>query len=691
MNKVLPFLLPQFQRLAQVSYSSGCTFFALLCIMLLFVGHGMHVWRVPYLERVDAWIYDARLLAQAQPTPHPDIVIVDVDEKSLSAFGRWPWTRGILVGLVDRLTQEQQVAAVGFDMVFAEPESPGADAAFAHALMAQPVVLGYYFTSDRGGHASGSLPQPVFATLAQDAQDFQIHNWTGYGGNLSTLIDAAPQAGFFNAISDPDGLIRSAPLMTEYQGQYYESLALGLYRRYLAQKHRDTALSSTRPTALPNITPRLPDAHGNHTNYRHISHLDITGADWTQTVPVDESVAMLVPYRGRGGVGGGSFRYISAADVLQNKLPALSLKNKVVLIGSSAPALEDLRATPFGGAYPGVEVQANLIAGLIDGNSANKPDFAMGFDLFQLLTLGLLLLVVLPRLSATWAMLTTLAILAGLWFFHRWAHYELGWVLPLASSLGFVFCAYLAHSSLGFWVEGQRRRHLTQLFGSYVSPHWVSQMVHSRNRYSMQASHQVLTVMFCDMRGFTKLAGGMAPLALQALLNDIFSRLSEVIQAHGGTIDKYMGDCVMAFWGAPEVQSDHAARAVRCAIDLQAAMRDYNQRRPNLVPIQMGIGINTGMMCVGDMGSKVRRSYTVIGDAVNLASRLEGLCKTHNAALIVSAATKAAAATFWQNARDDGGWDWIDLGSATIDGGTTSIHIFTLSFPTFTASAHHEI
>jgi adenylate cyclase len=683
MINVLPFLLRRLRRLRWPLPS----FWALVCVMLLFVGHGMHIWRVPYLERLDAWIYDARLLAQVQPNPHPDVVIVDIDEKSLAALGRWPWTRGVLATLIDQLTQEQQVAAVGFDMVFAEPEGPGADAAFAKALTNQPVVLGYYFTSDRGGHASGALPQPVLSPLTQSSQDFQIHNWTGYGGNLSTLIKAAPQAGFFNAISDPDGLIRSAPLMTEYQGQYYESLALGLYRRYLAQQHRPDVLPTAAPSQLPNITPRLPDARSNHADYRHISHLDITGAGWTQTVAVDESVAMLVPYRGRGGVGGGSFRYISAIDVLQNKLPPLSLRNKVVLIGSSAPALEDLRATPLGGAYPGVEVQANLLTGLIDGNSANKPDFAMGFDIFQLLALGLLLLVVLPRLSATWAMLATLAILAGLWFFHRWAHYELGWVLPLASSLGLVFCAYLVHSSLGFWVEGRRRRHLTQLFGSYVSPRWVSQMVRSRNRYSMQATHQVLTVMFCDMRGFTKLAGDMAPLALQALLNDIFSRLSEVIQTHGGTIDKYMGDCVMAFWGAPEAQSDHAERAVRCAIALQAAMHDYNQHRPSQARIQMGIGINTGMMCVGDMGSKVRRSYTVIGDAVNLASRLEGLCKTHSAAFIVSAATKAAAAKSWQSAQEDG-WNWIDLGSATIEGSAALVHIFTLSF---SPSVHHEI
>jgi adenylate cyclase len=673
MNNVLPFLWRHLRSLAHSSQA----FLVLLCVMLVFVGHGLHAWRVPYLERLDAWIYDARLLAQAQPTPHPDVVIVDIDEKSLSAFGRWPWTRGLLAGLMERLTQDQQVAAVGFDMVFAEPESPGADAAFARALTAQPVVLGYYFTSDRGGHASGSLPRPVFSPKVQGTQDFQIHNWTGYGGNLRTLIEAAPQAGFINAISDPDGLIRSAPLMTEYQGDYYESLALGLYRRYLAQQ-RFTKV-------LPAVKPRLFDEGAMAANYRHISHLEIASDVGAQSVAVDDAVAMLVPYRGRGGIAGGSFRYISAVDVLQNKLAPGLLKNKIVLIGSSAPALEDLRATPLGGAYPGVEVQANLIAGLIDGNSANKPDFALGFDAFQLLSLSLLLCVLLPRLSASWAVLVTLGLLAGLWFFHQWAHYQLGWVLPLSSSLSLVFCAYLVHSSFGFWREGRRRRQLIDLFGSYVSPRWVSQMVRSTNQYSMQASHQVLTVMFCDMRGFTKLAGNMAPLQLQALLNDIFSRLSDVIQAHGGTIDKYMGDCVMAFWGAPEAQSDHAARAVRCGVALQAAMRDYNLRleqspRHLKEPIQMGIGINTGMMCVGDMGSKIRRSYTVIGDAVNLASRLEGLCKTYSAPIVVSAATKHAAETTSLQMNDAiGSWSWVDLGSATIEGSATSVHIFTLA------------
>jgi adenylate cyclase len=207
-------------------------------------------------------------------------------------------------------------------------------------------------------------------------------------------------------------------------------------------------------------------------------------------------------------------------------------------------------------------------------------------------------------------------------------------------------------------------------------------MVRTRQSYSMQATNQVLTVMFCDMRGFTRLAGQLEPLQLQALLNDIFSRLSLVIQNHGGTIDKYMGDCVMAFWGAPEPQADHAARAVRCALALQVAIQDYNlERGSNLPPVEMGIGLNTGLMCVGDMGSSIRRSYTVIGDAVNVASRLEGLCKTYNVPLIVSAATQQAAQVD-EAALDYGDPSarlaWIDLGSATIEGSSSLAHIYTL-------------
>jgi adenylate cyclase len=264
----------------------------------------------------------------------------------------------------------------------------------------------------------------------------------------------------------------------------------------------------------------------------------------------------------------------------------------------------------------------------------------------------------------------------GLWWLHRTLHYQFALVLPLVSGLAVCVVGFVIHASYGFFQEGKRRKHLVRLFGSYVSPDWVRQMARSQNDYSMQASNQVLTVMFCDMRGFTRLAGEMAPLDLQALLNDIFNRLSSVIQAHGGTIDKYMGDCVMAFWGAPQPQADHAARAVACAQDLIAAVASFNATRAASTPdIQMGIGINTGLVCVGDMGSSIRRSYTVIGDAVNLASRLEGLSKTYQVSVVVSSSTQVAAQA---QKTSDATFAWTDLGSATIEGIASPVHIYTL-------------
>jgi adenylate cyclase len=405
----------------------------------------------------------------------------------------------------------------------------------------------------------------------------------------------------------------------------------------------------------------------------------LTHLGGTEDIPVNANVALLVPYRGKGGPSGGSFRYISAQDVLLGKLPPNTLKGQIALVGSSAPALEDLRVTPMSSVYPGVEVQANLVAALAERHFLSQPDYTLGFEVFQLLALGLLLLLVLPRLSALGAIGLVLTLLAALWLIHDFLFTEWRLVLPSASAFSLGLCAYIAYSSYGFFVEGRRRRRLVRLFGSYVAPERVDQMMRSNQRFSMAASHQVLTVMFCDMRGFTKLAQNLPPLMLQSLLNDIFTKLSAVILQSGGTIDKYMGDCVMAFWGAPEAQSDHAARAVHCAVQLQAALDAYNHGRfladPQSEAIQMGVGLHTGLMCVGDMGSMVRRSYTVIGDAVNIASRLEGLCKIHKVPLVVSRATKQAAEASQLGATL---WAWRALGSATIDGTETAIDIYTL-------------
>ena len=385
-------------------------------------------------------------------------------------------------------------------------------------------------------------------------------------------------------------------------------------------------------------------------------------------LPIDANGSVLVPYRGPGGAEGGSFRYVSAADVLNGKLAAGELKGKIVLVGATAPGLQDLRSTPVGAAFPGVEVHANIISGLLDHRLPEKPDYAAGYDVLVVAIAGLVLAFGLSVVSAARAVLiaaATVAVVVGL---NTWLYVSLGLVLPLAAALVMCAVAVVLNLSWGYFIEARKRRSLARLFGTYVPPQLVQEMLASPGRYTMGAVSKELTVLFCDMRGFTEMSENMAPVALQQFLNRVFSRLTEIISAHRGTIDKYMGDCVMAFWGAPVDMSDHADLAVAAALEMAAAVHAINDehRATGQPPISVGIGINTGVMSVGDMGSTVRRSYTVVGDAVNLASRLESLSGIYGAEVVVSDATRRAAP----------GFVWQELDLVGVKGRAQSVTIF---------------
>jgi adenylate cyclase len=386
-------------------------------------------------------------------------------------------------------------------------------------------------------------------------------------------------------------------------------------------------------------------------NYQGMDRVLLKQGDKSLAIPVDERVATLVPFRGHGGAGGGSFQYISAADVLANRLAPESLKDKIVLLGTTAPGLLDLRVTPMSEAYPGVETHANLISGLLDGNALLRPDYALGYDVAALLLSGLLLAFGLPLLSAIQAVALSVGVIAVLAGLNFWLYLAYGLVLPLASSMAMAVAAFGLNMSYGYFVESRTKRELANLFGTYVPPELVDEMVKDPDAYSMQAANRELTVMFCDMRGFTKMSEKMEPTQLQELLNGVFSKLTSLIRANKGTIDKYMGDCVMAFWGAPVETPDHARLAVKSAMEMARAMRGINLEHQSrgLPDIGIGIGLNTGSMCVGDMGSDIRRSYTVIGDAVNLGSRLEGLSKSYGVDIVVSESTRSLAPDYaWQ-------------------------------------------
>ena len=653
-----------------------------LAVVLL---HSVGAFNLSIIQRLDHIIYDVRLRATMPGTLDDRVVIVDIDEKSLAEVGQWPWGRNRLAELTRELFDGQKIAALGFDVVFAEPDEssglrrlnelarselkdqPGFvekvkslqsvldhDAAFASALEKRPVVLGYYFTSDREGRSSGTLPAPAMARELLQGRAIRFTSWDGFGSNIEQLAKAAPMAGFFNSITESDGVVRSLPLIVEYKGQYYESLSLAMFRLLTGQ---------------PGVAPGFPRERFLSKSYQGLESILLNLSDKrTYAIPVDDRVSSLVPYRGPGGPAGGSFKYVSASDVLGKKLPAGILKNKIVLVGTTAPGLVDSRVTPVSEVYPGVETHANVIAGLMDGRVLVRPDYAVGYDVVLLVVSGLLLAIALPLLSASRAVMLSAGVVVFLFLLNFWLYQSYGLVLPLAGALAMATAAFALNMSYGYFVESRSKRELANLFGTYVPPELVDEMVKDPDSYSMKASNKELTVMFCDMRGFTKMSEKMEPVQLQALLNEVFSRLTGRIRANRGTIDKYMGDCVMAFWGAPVETANHAQLAVAAAVEMSQEIQDINKehRAKGIPEIGIGIGLNTGSMCVGDMGSNIRRSYTVIGDAVNLGSRLEGLSKAYGVDIVVSESTRKLAPEF----------AWEELDKVRVKGKDQAVTIF---------------
>jgi adenylate cyclase len=628
--------------------------------------HACGIVRIGVLQRLDDIIYDARLRATMPATLDERIVIVDLDEKSLAEIGHWPWSRNHMATMVDELFDRQKVVLAGFDVVFAEPDdtsglkrlkqlaqaelrdSPGFaekinqlqatldyDALFAKSLQNRPVVLGYYFTGEHDAPI-GALPPPVMTRDALRGRPIAFTTWRGYGGNIEPLAKAARGGGFFNPMVDGDGVVRAVPLLAEYKDRYYESLALAMFRILMG---------------MPSVEPGFPSDKLIARNYQGLESIKLRLGDKSLAIPVAEGVATLVPYRGPGGVHGGSYRYISAADVVMKRLPPESLKGKIVLIGTTAPGLKDLRVTPVGEAYAGVETHANMISAFLDHKIPVKPDYSLGYDVVILVLAGLTLAFGLPLLSATRAVLLSGAVIGLIVGLNFWLYVGEGLVMPVAAALVMAVTAFALNMSYGYFVESRSKRDLANLFGTYVPPELVDEMVKDPDSYSMTATNKELTVMFCDMRGFTKMSEQMEPTKLQELLNAVFNRLTDIIRSNRGTIDKYMGDCVMAFWGAPVDIPNHAHLAAKTSMEMANAVRKINEehRAKGIPEIGIGIGLNTGMMCVGDMGSEVRRAYTVIGDSVNLGSRLEGLSKAYGVDIVVSESTRRLATEFaWQ-------------------------------------------
>ncbi|MBN3560964.1 CHASE2 domain-containing protein [Aliamphritea spongicola] len=596
------------------------------------------------LERFESDLYDLRLRQFLADDQDPRIVIVDIDEASLAEQGRWPWGRATLANMLNNLFDEYGVAIVGFDMLFAEadrnvpmealqqwldsrPATAGSelseqldslnpDRLFAAALEERPVVLGYVFDRSAQQLKVGDPGSPVAG--AEELAGIPVPRASGVVASLDALQTEGTRNGFIdNPRVDADGVYRRVPLLQEYQSQYYPSLALAMI---LALFEEDQ------------VTP-LTESDGDSAV---LVAVDAAGI----SIPVDNGGSVLVPYRGRQG----SFPYVSATDVINGRASADVLEGAIVLVGTSAAGLLDLRVTPVGSRYAGVEVHANIIAGILDEQINHRPDYTLGVELLQVLLSGLLLSLLIPRTSVLVSGLLTLLWVGMLTGFNLYAWQSLQWVIPLGYSLFLVVLLYLFLQITGYFFETRNIRKLEGQFGQYIPPEVVAELSEQGDAVQLSGESREMTVFFSDIRDFTSLSEQLTPQQLTRMMNIYLTAMTAEIHQRRGTVDKYIGDAVMAFWGAPLEDAAHARHSLQAAMDMLDVLPELNRQlvAEGLPEVSVGMGINTGQMNVGNMGSSFRMAYTVMGDAVNLASRLEGLTKFYNCPLLVSDETAAS-------------------------------------------------
>lgn len=625
-----------------------------LLITLFFAAQSSNWINIPMIELTDGLLYDYRLKLTAPGGVDPRVVIVDIDERSLQepedgGEGRWPWSRDRLAVLNDQLLNHYQVSVVGYDVIFSEEdlssgirslekiakkmgrENPAIaseikglkseldfDGRFAASIKDKPVVLGFSFLPAIDSNQKGELPTPTITTkeLPISAVEPLLRN--GYTANLERLQSSAADGGHLNPMVDSDGVIRRVPMLIRHRNGYFASLSL----------------ASTR-TLLGGLPIGLTFAPGaNAEEFGSLMALNIGGAD----LPVSPELISYIPYRG----GYKSFDYISASDVMNQKIDPKALEGKIVLIGTTAPGLLDLRTTPFSNTYPGVEVHANMIAGMLDGTIKSTPLWVQSANFLAICFLGLLYAILLPWLKALWSVVASLVGLTLILGINFWL-YESGIVFPLAGLLGTVLLLYLFNLAYGYFVGSRSGRLMHALFGQYVPPELVDEMAKDPTHFNMKGESRELTILFSDVRGFTTISEGMDAQTLSEFINAFLTPFTRIVYKTHGTIDKYMGDCIMAFWGAPIPDEEHARDGLISAFEMLAEIENLNKQfiKKGWPPIKVGIGINTGRVSVGNMGSEIRLAYTAMGDAVNLASRLEGITKEYGVDIIIGHETYA--------------------------------------------------
>jgi len=589
-------------------------------------------------------------LAPQSYDPDIPVRVIDIDQESLGRHGQWPWPRTVMRDLLDKLG-ERKAAAVGFDILFAEPDRtsveqivkvlPGSQAArladvagggpsndqqLADALRRSPSVLSTVLVARPGAPA---VPVKAgFAVAGDDPKQF-LPTYTGAERNLPLLEEAARGIGSFNWLPNRDGVVRRVPMFFHVGDVVVPSLTAEVLR--VAQGASTYVIKSSNASG--------ETAFGKSTGLVSVRIGAIE-------LPVDPDGAVTLRFRASNPAA-----FIPAWKVLAGQVDAAEIEGKIVLVGTSAQGLLDLRATPIDEVLPGVELHAMALEHILAGRSLVRLDYALAIEQAVILLLGLLLAFVMPRLPPSAAA----ALGAGVFVainLAGWLAFRYGDRLfdPLYPSLALL----LLTAGITFYIYRQtetQRGEIRAAFGRYLAPDVVADIVADPSRLELGGEVRELSLMFCDVRDFTAISEGLSAHELTQFINELLTPLSDIVLRERGTIDKYMGDAIMAFWNAPLALTDHAARACRAAIDMGKRMDDLNARWQREAAnsgrtfprVRIGIGVNTGECCVGNLGSQQRFDYSAIGDEVNVASRLEGLTKFYGLPALISEKTAKEA------------------------------------------------
>jgi len=571
----------------------------------------LHFANVKFFEILEEKTLDVQFALRGPVKPGPETVIAAIDEKSIHNLGRYPWPRSTWGRVVDQLSEEGAKVIV-FDVLFTEPESVASDDLFQRAIMrSDRVVIPLVFDfKETGFKESGFTNKPIeaiipsaYAVLRNKEVPFDLPKAKMALPPIQRFSAFAKSVAHINVNPDSDGTLRWEMLAIEYQGDYYAPIGLQAARLYRGIPAEQLALDFAGAVQMGDLE-----------------------------IPTDEYGRMLINYRGPEN----TFPIYSISDILDRKLPAGTFKDKIILIGSTAMGVYDLRVTPYSTNMAGIEKHASVVDNLLRGDFLRK---AADLDIPLIFLFTLALGILIPRLGAKAGAALFIALFAayagfvyylfafkGLWF---------GLVYP-ASALLF---GYISQTAYRFFMEERRARDIRKMFSSYVSKRIVDELIRDPSKAKLGGDRKEITVLFSDIRGFTSFSEKHQPEEVVSLLNEYLGAMTTIVFEYEGTLDKFVGDAIMALWGAPIGQPDHAERAARCAIAMIDKLKQLQAKwaAEGRYVIDIGIGINTGDMVVGNMGAEGKKmDYTVIGDNVNLGARLEGLTRQYNNHIIIS-------------------------------------------------------